>query len=604
MSPRRTLAVALLLGLTVSPAWARTWSSSNGITIEADFVEARADGVVVLRRASGTLVEVKADRLSQADQEFVRQQAQKLPDLGMPADAAPAAEPADAPPKKSPCPEAAAISKSRAKLKETFADKVSRTSPTELATELHDLAKDSASNPTDRYVLLLEAANVASRCGNAPLIVEAIDELAASYEGIDAHEKKTELLENAAKAVLKDNNGLKNNADAVTTALLELADEVLAADNFAAGKRLMDAVIPIVRKSKNEELVKQVADRQKRLRDQRGEYLKVAESIEALKKEPAEPQANSVAGKYYALVKGDWKTALPLLAQGDDEKLKSAAALDQSQPSEPAKQVLVADTWWDLSEQSRGTAKSQLRARGAYWYERALPGLEDALLKLKAQARVTEAQQEAPEQTASRQGLGSSPDAKLLVGVWQMRLPGPETAKWEFKKDGVVTSTQGAATGKWRIENRRVMVRWDQDPQKQWASLVRPLNCAGIVGDSSSAPLGVRGRKIVEPNQPRVASRPRPQDLGMVIGSWQVKADDSYIATWNFFPSGIVTSNNNAPTGRWQLEERRLMIRWDRDPQKMWDSFERPLNPEGIVGDNWRGELVLSGQKLNQPAQK
>ena len=69
-----TIALALLLGLGSSEALARTWTSASGaVKIEAELIEKRADGTVVLKRADGVAIETKAEKLSPADQQYIRQ---------------------------------------------------------------------------------------------------------------------------------------------------------------------------------------------------------------------------------------------------------------------------------------------------------------------------------------------------------------------------------------------------------------------------------------------------------------------------------------------------------------------------------------------------
>ena len=67
------MAIALLLALGASDALARTWNSANGaFKIEAELIEKRPDGTVILKRADGTSVETKAEKLSKDDQDYIR----------------------------------------------------------------------------------------------------------------------------------------------------------------------------------------------------------------------------------------------------------------------------------------------------------------------------------------------------------------------------------------------------------------------------------------------------------------------------------------------------------------------------------------------------
>ena len=68
------MAIALLLGLGASEAAARTWNSASGVfKIEAELIEKRADGTVVLKRTDGATIQTKAEKLSKADQDYIRQ---------------------------------------------------------------------------------------------------------------------------------------------------------------------------------------------------------------------------------------------------------------------------------------------------------------------------------------------------------------------------------------------------------------------------------------------------------------------------------------------------------------------------------------------------
>lgn len=78
--------ISLIFALPVTPASARTWSSTSGsYTVEAEFIELKDDGTVVLKTQAGKTIEVSLAKLSTADQEFARSQGSKK----MPAPAAP-----------------------------------------------------------------------------------------------------------------------------------------------------------------------------------------------------------------------------------------------------------------------------------------------------------------------------------------------------------------------------------------------------------------------------------------------------------------------------------------------------------------------------------
>jgi len=75
--PRKcTFFIALLLASLsgAHTSQARTWNSATGtFQIEAELVEKRADGTVVLKRADGVTIETKLEKLSAADQDYIKQ---------------------------------------------------------------------------------------------------------------------------------------------------------------------------------------------------------------------------------------------------------------------------------------------------------------------------------------------------------------------------------------------------------------------------------------------------------------------------------------------------------------------------------------------------
>jgi len=67
---RSFIFATMLLFLVPTFTQARIWTSSNGRTLEAELVEYK-DGVAQLKRADGTIVSVRKNQLSQADQNFL-----------------------------------------------------------------------------------------------------------------------------------------------------------------------------------------------------------------------------------------------------------------------------------------------------------------------------------------------------------------------------------------------------------------------------------------------------------------------------------------------------------------------------------------------------
>ena len=78
------LIAALTLVLTAAALPARTWTAADGRTLDADFVSASATAVT-LKRAGGKPFTIELSKLSEADREFVAEQAKKPAEPAKPA---------------------------------------------------------------------------------------------------------------------------------------------------------------------------------------------------------------------------------------------------------------------------------------------------------------------------------------------------------------------------------------------------------------------------------------------------------------------------------------------------------------------------------------
>ena len=75
----------------------------------------------------------------------------------------------------------------------------------------------------------------------------------------------------------------------------------------------------------------------------------------------------------------------------------------------------------------------------------------------------------------------------MLLGAWKVRVGPTIEATWTFERGGVVRSTQGAAKGRWSVDekNREVLINWDGGA---WSTLALPLNEKRSVGQASQNP--------------------------------------------------------------------------------------------------------------------
>jgi hypothetical protein len=112
-------------------------------------------------------------------------------------------------------------------------------------------------------------------------------------------------------------------------------------------------------------------------------------ALAKLEKVRNDPDAATVAGRYYAFQKDDWVRGLELFAIGSDAKLKAAAQKDLSEPKEPAEVLALADTWYDLGTAATGPARRAMLSRAYGFYSKAAPELI-GLNRTKADKRLDE----------------------------------------------------------------------------------------------------------------------------------------------------------------------------------------------------------------------
>jgi hypothetical protein len=85
----------------------------------------------------------------------------------------------------------------------------------------------------------------------------------------------------------------------------------------------------------------------------------------------------------------------PLLALGNEPKLKTLAENDLKGMDSADAQAEVGDAWWSLSDNRQEVEKKQLQARAGYWYRKAEPTLA-GLVKDRVEGRLLTLKEEMP----------------------------------------------------------------------------------------------------------------------------------------------------------------------------------------------------------------
>jgi len=260
-----------------------------------------------------------------------------------------------------------------------------KTSPakTALANKLLKEARES-NDPTNRYVLLRVARDMATQAGDAETALRAVGEMAESFQ-VDLFQLKGAVLSAVSKSA-----SLTKHRKVLAEQALALIDEAVAKDDFVAAKYLGELAWDAARKAREAELTKKVVARNKAVREMAEAYSEAEGFFQTLKDNPVDPDANLAVGKYYCFGKGNWDRGVSMLALGSDAALKRVASKELDTPTDVEGQVALGDGWWDLAETKDGFAKERLRERAAVWYRLAVPKLS-GLAKSKVEKRISEA---------------------------------------------------------------------------------------------------------------------------------------------------------------------------------------------------------------------
>jgi tricorn protease-like protein len=277
-------------------------------------------------------------------------------------------------PKRHAVPDAKALDKATALVGELFRDDLikatrEREVKQRLAQTFLAEGRETNDDPAGKYVLLRESAALAAQAGDAATALQALDELAASFAVKDAEmfAARVTALQTAAK------NAKETEAfQAIVGAAVALLEEAVGNDDYDAALSLGAVADAAAKKLKNVALVSGIRKRNDEVKSLKADYAKVEPFVEALKKNPKDPQANLELGKYHALLKGNWEKGLPLLARGSDDDLRALAAAELKEPGNGPEQVVIGAKWAKLADKYKDAAARNIRLHAYQWLQQGL----------------------------------------------------------------------------------------------------------------------------------------------------------------------------------------------------------------------------------------
>jgi hypothetical protein len=252
-----------------------------------------------------------------------------------------------------------------------------------LAKKLIQDAEKTTDDPAARYALLQVARKIATGIGDVDLAMQAVDatEQAFRVESGALRKDAITTLAPLAKSSF-DHFTLTRYAGAVL-------EEVIRDDQYDVALELTDLAIASAKKASDPDLVKQWLRRQQAVKAKADAHAKVKDAFDTLSAAPTDAPANARAGRFLCFVKNDWARGLPMLALGEDGKVRDLATQDLKGTDKPAEQAALADAWFDLAETFEPLEKSGPYARAADYYQRSIASLS-AIAKRRAENRMAE----------------------------------------------------------------------------------------------------------------------------------------------------------------------------------------------------------------------
>jgi hypothetical protein len=312
---------------------------------------------------------------------------------------------------RAPIPAKADQAKSLKLVREIFAeDWAAAKSPkqkTELAHKLLQQAAESRQGSADQYILLRVARDLAILAGDARTTSSAIKKMSTAFQ------VQRVSLQVAAGQKLQTKARTLDQRKTLGKVATDWADEALADDDHETATVLLDTALAMARKTRNSKLAQKLAARQKEITSTAKAFTATKAALKKLRDAPTDRAANLTAGRYYCLVKDDWKTGIPYLAAGGDSELSQLARRELAVKPGGQDTLGLADAWWALSNQEKGSAKMALMTHAGSWYEKALPQ-QRGLARVRTEKRLAELAKITGALQPKEPQLSAKPVPKLL----------------------------------------------------------------------------------------------------------------------------------------------------------------------------------------------
>ena len=215
--------------------------------------------------------------------------------------------------------------------------------------------------------------------------------------------------------------GLKDSGQSARLLAAEAEKVLIAAcdaDDYPHAVRAHKIQLASLRKTGDRVKVAKAASVKSALLEAEQAYRLVPAALSALATNPENAEANGVAGTYYCLVKNNWDLGLPMLARGEDLKLRILARMDLDPDKGGPQRLQVADQYWDLASSYKLPQRRSLELRAAFHYAAARPLLTSGIDLVQAEKRI--------EEVGRRYGKEAQADVATSTSDLRGPMPNPQ----------------------------------------------------------------------------------------------------------------------------------------------------------------------------------
>jgi len=253
-----------------------------------------------------------------------------------------------------------------------------------LAKKMIEMAQQTNDDPVGRYVLTRVALDICVKAKDVALTLNAIDSLDREYR-VDGLKLKVDALSKIVQL-----RPARDRENMIFYRLGPLHALALENDKYKLADKIAGLEMTIASRHRDKKKRERALAHQKAVSDLLELYGNVDQSLEELKEDPRDPEANLAVGSFRCFGRGDWQAGLPLLALGSDEDLSKVAKLDLAGAESNADKAKIADAWWNLADERKTSEQAAMKHRAAYWYREGMYEGMPVIAKLKARKRLEE----------------------------------------------------------------------------------------------------------------------------------------------------------------------------------------------------------------------